>query len=159
MPGKAGGNTLPDENATTEEDIKLKTIKATIERLSVLEIELMNVRDFDHATPAGREMLSHISTGFRAHHDNVATPMNLDDFMAHWRGMYAEMPDIHLEVTKVSSHVDDERVHATVHLDTVMRGMGPDVAVGAMGELQWKLRKTDAKWMLMSYLGLRGPAY
>lgn len=144
---------------TPQEEYKIDVIKSHLSRLSVLEIDIVNARDFSHASPAGQEVLSHISSHFRAKHDNVPALMNFEEFMEQWRGMYAQMPEIRLEVTNVWCHVDDDKQHATVHLDTVLKGSAPDLAVGAMGELQWKVRKTDGRWMLMKYVGLRGPAY
>ncbi|KAM3419892.1 hypothetical protein BST61_g3215 [Cercospora zeina] len=150
---------LSQKTLTPQDAYKIDVIKSHLARLSVLEIDVVNARDFAHASPAGQEVLSHISSHFRAKHDNVPALMTFEEFMEQWRGMYLQMPDIRLEVMNVSCHVDDDKQNATVYLDTVMKGSAPDLAVGAMGELQWKVRKTDARWMLMKYVGLRGPAY
>ena len=131
------------------------TAKSELERLCQLAITIFNIRDFDHQTEAGQELLSHISPRFEANHAYWAREkLTYKELHEAWKRETVDYPQCHIEILNFFHDIDEERGIAMLHIETEVGGRG-DTTVMAVAQLHWRRRSADAPWIWMEFSGLR----
>ena len=133
-----------------------KSLKATLEELSVGNIKIINDRDWDLTSPEAKVLKEHVSPHFRTWVHNLSKPMTIsfEDATAWIQKVVEEYPDYREEILDVTSDIDEKRGCATVIMHVRIDGH-EQTSVEAIREARWE-RDDSGKWWLHNYVGIRG---
>lgn len=110
-----------------------------------LSVSVLNSRDYDHTTDAGKESQSYASPIWQARFDNIPRPLNWLESVEMWRGWQRIDPDVHFALVHCSCEVDMAKGEAVVFAETSVSGSG-NVVLGGLSEVLWK-RRADGSWL------------
>lgn len=138
-----------------------KSITGTeLERLYLQSIAAANLRDWSHlSSPPGQEFLNHVSDDFQFRPERLTQPMSWAEAVDFWETNFAHFPNLYINVTDVSSNVDQVEGKATVHVQSETIGGvvgGEETKYVYFGETRWRFSKQMEKWLCFEMSGIRG---
>lgn len=136
-------------------------IGSELERIYLQSIEAANLQDWAHQSPQGREFLNHVSDDFRFRSEQLP-PLSWDDAVNYWQTYFARLPPFHINVTDVSSDVNQEEGTARVHVQSETVGGvigGEETNYVYIAETCWRFSKKENMWMCYELSGIRGTAH
>ena len=119
-----------------------------------LSVSVLNSRDYDHKTDAGKESKSYASPIWRARFDNIPKELNWTESIEMWRGWQRKDPDVTFTIVHCSCEVNMAKGEAVTFSEITVSGSG-NVKLGGLSEVLWKRRK-DGIWLSDAYIAFRG---
>lgn len=119
-----------------------------------LSVSVLNSRDYDHKTDAGKESKSYASPTWQARLDNIPRPLSWSEAVEMWRAWQQVDTDVHFAIVHCSCEVNMTKGEAIVFAEITVTGSG-NVVLGALAEVLWKRRK-DGQWLSDCYISFRG---
>ena len=119
-----------------------------------VDVGTTNAHETLDSMSAGRDLLSHVSPDFCAHVSGKI--LDWAAWTTHSDGSQP-IPNATLHVTYMQTDVDLKSRSAVTHMRGLRRGVGDGLEIGIAAEWRWFADERDGKWMLVRYIGLKGP--